>query len=152
MRSSLTPHLRKRSVGDGGAELRLDVAANDGEASLFEALGKVRGARDEDRDAMHERNAAELQPGYHSAQIRKYPFLQGKCHSAPRREQWRGAAIWVADLRLSAETGARLDTPRPAAGPQHRYALISQDFSLPARPAGTSLAGSGESLLRTIHH
>ena len=47
----------QHAVGDGGADLRLDVVADDRQARLLEALVPVVLARDEHRDAVHERRS-----------------------------------------------------------------------------------------------
>ena len=48
---------RQHAVGDRGADLRLDVVADDGHARLLEALLPVLLARDEDGHAVHHRHA-----------------------------------------------------------------------------------------------
>ena len=52
--AALAHEAREHAVDDGGADLALDVVADDRQAALVEALLPVRLAGDEDRDAVHE--------------------------------------------------------------------------------------------------
>ena len=57
MHAALAEERREHAVGDRGADLRLDVVADDRHAGLLEALVPVVLARDEDRHAVHHRAA-----------------------------------------------------------------------------------------------